>query len=95
MAGTVIAMYLVGAQRQISPHAGVTMTATPRERQRESSWSITESVARRVGLFVCGLGGHDLVRSYENGRICLRCMFCAYETPGWTLTRGRHGVSSR
>ena len=52
------------------------------QRQRESSWSITESVARRVGLFVCGLGGHDLVRSYENGRISLRCMCCSYETPG-------------
>jgi len=95
MAGTVIATRLVGAQAAISPHAGVTMTAIPRERQRETSWSITESVARRVGLFVCGLGGHDLVRSYENGRICLRCMLCSYETPGWTLTRARHGVSSR
>jgi hypothetical protein len=57
------------------------------KRQRDTSWSITESVARRVGLFVCGLGGHELVRSYEAGRISLKCMCCSYETPGWTVKR--------
>jgi hypothetical protein len=34
---------------------------------------------------LCGLNGHDLMRSFEPGRICLRCVSCNYETRGWTL----------
>ena len=35
--------------------------------------------------FLCGLTGHELLRSFEPGRVCLRCTSCPYETPGWTL----------
>ncbi len=35
--------------------------------------------------FFCGLGGHELMRSFEPNRVCLRCATCSYETPGWTL----------
>jgi len=35
--------------------------------------------------FLCGLGGHDLLRSYEPNRVYMRCTSCPYETPGWTL----------
>jgi hypothetical protein len=34
---------------------------------------------------LCGLHGHDMLLSYEPGRICLRCALCSYETPGWVL----------
>src|SRR5580765_7104480 len=38
-----------------------------------------------VRRFLCGLGGHELMRSYSPGRISLRCTSCPYETPGWVI----------
>ncbi len=38
-----------------------------------------------IRRFLCGLGGHELMRSYSPGRICLRCTSCPYESPGWVL----------
>ena len=35
--------------------------------------------------FVCGLSGHELMRSFEPNRLYMRCTSCPYETPGWTL----------
>jgi hypothetical protein len=35
-------------------------------------------------------GGHELLRSFEPNRVCLRCMSCSYETPGWTLKEKPH-----
>jgi hypothetical protein len=43
------------------------------------------SATRALQTFLCGLGGHDLMRSFEPHRVCLRCTSCPYETPGWTL----------
>ena len=34
---------------------------------------------------ICGLHGHDMLLSFKPGRICLRCVSCSYETPGWVL----------
>ncbi len=54
------------------------------------------STRHALRAFVCGLGGHDLMRSFEPNRVCLRCTSCPYETPGWTLKeRGRHAPVSR
>lgn len=39
--------------------------------------------------FLCGLGGHELMRSYSPGRISLRCVSCPYESPGWVLKESR------
>jgi hypothetical protein len=44
-----------------------------------------------VGLWVlraqwCRLnGGHDLLFHFEAGRVCLRCVSCGYQTPGWDV----------
>jgi len=35
--------------------------------------------------FLCGLAGHELMRSYSPGRLCLKCVMCSYETPGWII----------
>jgi hypothetical protein len=43
------------------------------------------SATRALQTFLCGLGGHELMRSFEPNRVCLRCTSCPYETPGWTL----------
>ena len=44
--------------------------------------------------FLCGIGGHDLLRSYEPNRVYMRCTSCPYETPGWTLKdKERHETS--
>lgn len=33
---------------------------------------------------LCALRGHDLMLHVERGRrICLRCVTCGHETPGW------------
>jgi hypothetical protein len=39
--------------------------------------------------FICGLGGHELMRSFAPGRISLRCVSCPYESPGWVLKESR------
>ena len=43
------------------------------------------SARHSLRAFLCGLGGHELLRSWEANRVCLRCTSCPYETPGWTL----------
>ncbi len=43
------------------------------------------SARRALQTFLCGLGGHELMRAFEPNRVCLRCTSCPYETPGWTL----------
>src|SRR5262249_28784890 len=42
---------------------------------------ITEPLRR----FLCGLGGHELMRSYSLGRLWLKFVVCSYETPGWII----------
>jgi len=40
---------------------------------------------RHTRRALCGLRGHDLVTHIERGRrVCLRCLKCGYETPGWS-----------
>ena len=48
-----------------------------------------------IRQFLCGLGGHELMRSYSPGRICLRCTSCPYETPGWVLKEARQPARRR
>ena len=43
------------------------------------------ALSTRVSRFVCGLGGHELLLHAEPGKLSLRCMSCAYETPGWAI----------
>ena len=48
-----------------------------------------------IRQFLCGLGGHELMRSYSPGRICLRCTSCPYESPGWSLKQARQVAPGR
>ena len=42
-------------------------------------------VRRRVRIGLCALHGHDLLLHFERGhRVCLRCVNCGHETPGWS-----------
>jgi len=50
------------------------------------------SARHALRSFICGLGGHDLMRSFQPNRVCLRCTSCPYETPGWTLKARPHHV---
>jgi hypothetical protein len=43
----------------------------------------------RLRILICRLGGHELLRSFEPGRVFLQCTSCSYETPGWTLKDAR------
>ena len=40
--------------------------------------------------FLCGIGGHELMRSFEPNRVYMRCTSCPYETRGWTLKEKGH-----
>lgn len=54
------------------------------------------SAVRALQAFLCGLSGHELLRSFEPHRVCLRCTSCQYETPGWTLKeKPRHPPAQR
>ena len=34
---------------------------------------------------MCGLLGHDQVLQFTHDRLCLQCVDCGKETPGWTI----------
>src|SRR5687767_15148955 len=44
------------------------------------------SVITRVRQVICGIHGHDTLLQFERDRICLKCVSCGHETPGWALT---------
>jgi hypothetical protein len=46
---------------------------------------VIAGLSARLRVFVCGLGGHDVLLSFEPGRLSLRCTSCPYQTRGWTL----------
>jgi hypothetical protein len=34
---------------------------------------------------VCGMLGHNQVLQFTHDRLCLQCVDCGKETPGWTI----------
>jgi len=46
---------------------------------------IGASVFRRMREMFCGLHGHDNFLQFEQDRMCLKCVSCGHETPGWEL----------
>ena len=50
--------------------------------------SISPHSSGRAHLWIretlCALHGHDLMLHFDRGhRVCLRCVTCRHETPGW------------
>jgi hypothetical protein len=43
------------------------------------------AVATRVRQAWCGLGGHEMIRRFEPGRVSLQCLSCGGQTRGWTV----------
>jgi hypothetical protein len=33
----------------------------------------------------CALRGHEDYLHFEKNRVCLQCVVCGYESPGWTV----------
>jgi hypothetical protein len=52
-------------------------------------------VAGRIRQVFCGIHGHDNLLRFERDRICLKCVSCGHETPGWELTETPPTVSAR
>jgi hypothetical protein len=54
-------------------------------------WSraVDEAVSglRWVRQAWCGVGGHEMVKRFEPGRVSLECLSCGGQTRGWTLDR--------
>lgn len=52
-------------------------------------------VMDRLRQVVCGLHGHDNLLQFERERICLKCVSCGHETPGWELSETPPTISAR
>ena len=49
-----------------------------------SGWQALQRSGARLRSALCALHGHELVFHFERGRrVCLRCLKCGHETPGW------------
>jgi hypothetical protein len=57
-----------------SPHAAISVSSG-------------DYIFTRIHEAFCALHGHDLMLHFEYGRICLRCVRCGHETPGWSTGR--------
>ena len=43
------------------------------------------SIFRKVRQALCGVAGHENLMHFTADRVCLQCMSCGYETPGWSM----------
>jgi hypothetical protein len=44
-----------------------------------------DRVLDRIREAFCGLHGHDNLLQFEQDRLCLKCVSCGHESPGWEL----------
>ena len=49
----------------------------------------------RLRQVFCGIHGHDTLLQFERDRICLKCVSCGHESPGWALTEAPPTVALR
>lgn len=42
-------------------------------------------VLNQVRQTFCGMHGHDSLVQFDRDRMCLRCVSCGHESPGWAL----------
>jgi hypothetical protein len=62
--------------------------ATDAQQTRTATQQGSRALARaavQFRQFLCGLGGHDALVHFEQGRMSLQCTSCGHETPGWNL----------
>ena len=38
---------------------------------------------------ICGFRGHENYLHFEANRVCLQCVACGHESPGWTVESRR------
>jgi hypothetical protein len=53
------------------------------------------TVTARIRQFLCGMHGHDNLLQFQRDRICLKCVSCGHETPGWELSETPPTISAR
>jgi hypothetical protein len=56
-----------------------------RPEQTPQAEGFGERVLDRVREVFCGLHGHDSMLQFEQDRLCLKCVSCGHESPGWEL----------
>lgn len=44
------------------------------------------TLAIRLSQFLCWCSGHETLRRFEDGVLCLECVKCLHRSPGWDLT---------
>ena len=47
----------------------------------------------RVAQTLCGLRGHAAMLHFRPGRLCLECLLCGRQTPGWEVGTSRASSS--
>ncbi|HEY7005505.1 MAG TPA: hypothetical protein VH392_03400 [Sphingomicrobium sp.] len=48
-----------------------------------------------MGVFCCGLQGHDMLMRFEEKRVFLQCASCGHESPGWSVAETRPKTALR
>ena len=54
-----------------------------------------ERVLAGIREAFCGLHGHDSMLRFEQERLCLKCVSCGHESPGWELNQTPPHVVAR
>jgi hypothetical protein len=49
-------------------------------------------VIDRLRQWLCAAQGHDNLLQFQTGRVCLKCVSCGHETPGWEISETRPAV---
>ena len=56
---------------------------------------VGERLLVRVRQVFCALHGHDSLLQFGQDRMCLKCVSCGHETPGWELNETPPTISVR
>jgi hypothetical protein len=53
------------------------------------------AMATRIRQMFCAVHGHDNLLQFERDRLCLKCVSCGHESPGWELSETPPAISAR
>jgi hypothetical protein len=65
----------------VRPLPGAVVAGTGDDDANDAMTRLTRCIRRAV----CGIRGHDQVLQFTHDRLCLHCVDCGMDTPGWTI----------
>jgi len=70
----------------VLPHHAFT-TTHERDGSSANGEAVGSIVMDRVRQWLCAAQGHDNLLQFNTGRLCLKCVSCGHETPGWDISK--------